>query len=325
MDDGFLHDARRAPPPEFARRLRARLENRNEPSRGAFFRRQAAKWLAAAASIAAVSIAFTFPPVRAGAQAFLDLFRVVSFAGVSFDPARVSELKSAGFDLPRLLGEQTEVLTPPSAPVPYATLDEAGAAAGLTLVEPAWLPPGWKRGQITVSGEHAARITADAAKLRELLGVLAIDDVQIPTGLDGQEATVRIHPLVDIAYSNADGSRTANFLQARSPEVSFPDGVDLSALAEIGLRILGLDRNDAYRFAQSFDWRSTLIVPVPVTAATFREVEVGAGHGLMIESSIATAGKPARNLLLWADGDRVFAIGGPLRSVELLEMAQTAQ
>jgi hypothetical protein len=95
----------------------------------------------------------------------------------------------------------------------------------------------------------------------------------------------------------------------------------LPVLAEIGLRIIGLDRDEAYRVAQSVDWRSTLIVPVPATEATFREVNVAGADGLMI----VPEGRPGALVLLWASGDQVFALTGPLQPAELLEMAQTLQ
>ncbi len=115
---------------------------RRERLRALRGRSPAVRWLAAAATIAAVSVAFTFPEVRAGAAAFLDLFRVVNFAGVRFDPQRLAGLKAGGVDLPSLLGD-IEPLTEPTPPVSYADPREAGQAAGIELRLPAWVPPGW--------------------------------------------------------------------------------------------------------------------------------------------------------------------------------------
>jgi hypothetical protein len=152
-----------------------------------------------------------------------------------------------------------------------------------------------------------------------LLDELAIDDIAIPTGLDGQTLTVRIAPVVTTSYRF--GQRVVQLSQSRSPEVSFPAGLDLPVLAEIGLRIIGLDRDEAFRVAQSVDWRSTLIVPVPAAEATFREVNVAGRDGLMI----VPEGRPGNLVLLWASGDQVFGLTGVLPPGELLEMAQTLQ
>ncbi|MBN1236896.1 MAG: hypothetical protein JXB36_00270, partial [Gammaproteobacteria bacterium] len=94
MDDDFLHGFRQNPPPEFARRLRASLREgyagtADRPTSKRFF-----TWASMAASIAVVSVAFTLPSVRAGAQAFLDLFRVAGFVGVSFDAERLRAMES---------------------------------------------------------------------------------------------------------------------------------------------------------------------------------------------------------------------------------------
>src|SRR4029077_20292574 len=112
-------------------------------------------------------------------------------------------------------------------------------------------------------------------------------------------------------------------VQARSPVVSFPAGVDIASLAEIGLRLLGLDRAEAYRFAQIVDWRSTLLVAVPAATATFHQVEVQSGTGLVIEAGQARDGLGGRggSLVLWSNADTVYALGGPGLSTDTLQMA----
>ena len=315
MDDQFLHDLRRAPSPEFAARLRTELRARGAPPR-ARGRSPAAQWLAAAVAVAAVSFAFTFPEVRAGAAAFLDLFRVVNFAGVRFDPQRLAGLKSGVVDLPSLLGE-VEPLTQPTPPVSYADPAEAGQAAGITVRLPAWVPPGWTLAETVVTAEHSARVTANAAKLQIVLDALAISEVRLPEGLDGQVATVRLPPIVGMTYR--DGNRSLRLIEARSAEVSFPAGFDVPALAQAGLRILGLDRDEAYRMANSVDWRNTLIVPVPVDAASFRQINVAGADGLLIER------ERGGRMLLWSTGGQMYALATFLGAEEMLEIAQSLQ
>lgn len=330
MDDKFLHDLRRAPSPEFARRLRASLHTAELASDEPRSTAPLAKWAAMAASLALVSVAFTFPAVRAAAQAFLDLFRVVNVSAISFDAERLSELEQldlSSLDLPSIVGENVEVLAESGAPTSYATLEDAGAAAGHRVLTPAWLPAGWALTTIEVVGENAARVTVRTEPLRQIIEALGIDDVSIPTGIDGQQATIRVPSVVHLEFTHTPtGGQLQSLggnlqlLQAQSPEVSFPAGLDLAALAEVGLRILGLERDEAYRLAQSIDWRSTLIVPVPAANATFTEVDVAGSDALLIQPRDEYGG-----LLLWASGDQVFALGGPLPAPELLEIAQTLQ
>jgi hypothetical protein len=318
MDDQSLHALRRTPSAEFAAGLRGRLRAQGAPA-GARGRAPATRWLAAAAAIAAVSFAFTFPTVRAGAAAFLDMFRVVSFVGVRFDAQRLAQLQNGGVELPSLFG-QVELLTEPSAPVSYADPLEAGAAAGIQARLPTWLPPGWRLAETVVRADHSARVTANTAKVQAVLDALAIDDVRLPEGLDGQVATVHLPAMVGMTFRNDSNENLAlRLLEARSAEVSFPAGFDVPALAQAGLRILGLDRDEAYRMANSIEWRNTLLVPVPADAASFRRVNVAGADGLMIER--ARGGR----LLLWAAGGQMYALSAGMGEEQMLEIAQSLQ
>jgi len=176
MSDEFLNVLRRDPPAEFARRLKSRLHALDAPA--ATERRapaRAYRWLATAASVAALAFAFTLPAVRSAAEAFLDYFRVVNFAGVAFDPQRVEQLWSnASVDLPTLISGHVAISTPPSQPVAYASLDEAGAAALMQVRAPTWLPPGFKLTSVEVIAAHELRVTGDTAKLQEVLTALGM-------------------------------------------------------------------------------------------------------------------------------------------------------
>ncbi len=322
MDDRFLHDLRREPSSELAERLRGVLRETEAQAPPAAWAR-AGRWAGLAASLALVAAAFTVPAVRAGAQAFLDLFRVANFVGVAFDPQRLAQLRDSGLDLPRLLGDQVQVVQAAGAPIAYAELQAAAAAAGMDLETPAWTPAGLMRTRIEAAGAKAFRVTVDTARLKTVLDALAIDDIALPAGLDGRSAEVRVPPVVRMVYAN--GSQQVQFVQARAPEVRFPAGVDLATLAEIGLRVLGLGRNDAYRFAQNVDWRSTLIVPVPAPAASFRQIDVAGHAGLLLEYPRPRAGAAKTAMILWSAADRVYAMVGNLRETALLEMAETVQ
>lgn len=322
MNDSFLRDLRREPSPEFAQRLRLALREVEAESAPPPWGR-AGRWAALAASLALIVSAFTLPAVRAGAQAFLDLFRVVNFVGVSFDPGRLRQLKSEGLDLPGLLGQQVRVLENAGPPVQYSDPDAAASAAGMDLETPAWLPAGLARTGIAVAGEKAFRVTADTTRLQAVLDALAIDDVVVPPDLDGQSAEIRVPPIVQMLYASASGYGRVQLLQARTPNVQFPAGIDLTTLARIGLRILGMDPGEASRFARSIDWRSTLIVPVPTAASSFRRVDVAGSHGLLVEFGKTQAKNRTTAMILWSAGGRVYALRGNLRETALLQMADT--
>ncbi|HEY5567701.1 MAG TPA: hypothetical protein VIM81_10705 [Gammaproteobacteria bacterium] len=321
MDDRFLRDLKRQPNPDFAARLRATLHTLPANVVRIAPVADLKRWFAVAASIAVVGFVFTLPAVQAGAQAFLDLFRVAQFTGVRFDAERLRNLESSGLNLQTMFGD-VEALTTPQEPVSYATAAEAGAAAGVRVRTPAWVPPGYSSTGFVVSSEHAARITASTAGLQALLDALALDDVELPEGLDGQDATVRLPPIVNQTYANGD--RMLHVIQSRSPDVSFPAGLDLSKLAYAGLRILGTPQDEAYRMSVTIDWRTTMIVPVPTQAAAYRPINVAGNEGLLIEG-FAAGEQRGHSLLMWSAGGQTFAVTGPINGVELLEVAQTLQ
>jgi hypothetical protein len=312
MNDQFLHDLRRAPDPAFARRLRLSLDEADE--RKVTAPQRLRRFLPIAASLAAVSVALAFPGVRAGAQAFLDLFRIDSVVGVSVDARQLRELTSSGLDIEALLGGAIEPLTPPADPVTVAS-----TTAGFDVIEPAWRPVGLELAGGEVLGAQAARMTLDMASLELVLDLLGIDDLTVPQGFDGEDVTVRMPSIVTLDYAGGDGQRV-EFVQALSPEIALPDGFDLPAIAEIALRIAGADREQAYELAWTIDWRSTLIMPVPAGDAAFERIDIGGHEGVAV-----TPNNAAGAMLFWADGDHVYALAGTPGLQALVDMAQSAR
>ena len=47
-----------------------------------------------------------------------------------------------------------------------------------------------------VSGRNVARVTADTARLRQLLDALGLRDVDVPEELDGETAMITLKPMV---------------------------------------------------------------------------------------------------------------------------------
>src|SRR5262245_15334875 len=240
MDDARLLALRQDPHPAFAAELRSRLRQQ-EPMLSA---RRAWPFGRLAASLAlagGVLGLFTIPAVRASAQSFLALFRVVNFVAVPVDETRVNALKE--LDLQQLVGEQVKVLQDPGNPIDVESVEQAGAIAGFEVRQPEWLPDGTTIVEVAVSREGLAQVTADAVRLQHLMDALGINDLAVPEGLDGQTVAIRVPPIVMVRYDH--GHRRTRLFQARSPEVALPAGVRSEVLGEIGLRILGLPSADA--------------------------------------------------------------------------------
>jgi len=328
MDDRFLNEQRREPDPGFARALRERLRGAEDeaPARG--FRLAPA--LATAAGIAVVVLLFTVPAVRVAAQNALDLFRVHSFEGIEIDPARLDQLRALhdqiGKDPSMMVLDQQDVIKEPGKPLDYPSADLAGNAAGLPgLKQPRGpLPNGMRFTKAQVQGEGIARLTLHADKLRKVIELLGLTDVQVPGYLDGQKITVHMPPIVSQQFDN--GTTHMTLVEAHSPELGLPPGADLKQLGEIGLRILGLDADEARRVAASIDWKSTLVVPVPTSAQSFRQVEVNGQKGLFIRCEMPdSTGARHRSgaVLLWTEGDRVLGMQSNLPGEDILDLAQS--
>lgn len=329
MDDRFLHEARREPRPEFTTALRRKLAQVDEERRGRTIGRSRVlrrALLAFAPASAAVLALVLFPEVRAGAQAFLELFRVRNFVAVKVDPARLKALDKDGVDPFSLIGTRVET-SPPEPSRGFDTSAAAFLAAGYGAHEPTYLPKGLAPDSAVLIGAHEGEVRIDAVKLNELLAALGVGDVALPAALDGARIGVRTSRAVALRYrgKGEDGQRAA-LVQAPHPEISLPAGLDRAQLAVIALRVAGLPADEARRFAQRIDWNSSVLVPVPMGEGTFREVEVNGRKALMIESVDDGAPRGRRGhgrVVLWSDEERVYALTGNLEDYAMLQMAES--
>jgi len=253
----------------------------------------------------------------------------VNFAPVSVQADQIRKFNPGNnLDLPRLLGKQVVVLKEPAPPRRVTTTQEAAAAAGVPIRLPTWLPVGLDQRLIEVMDGHALRVTINTDVVNSVIDAFGISDLRVPDEINGTSATLRVHPIVRVDYERAgDTKRRVMLLQGRSPEATLPEGIDLASLAEIGLRMMGLESAEANRFANSMDWRTTLIVPVPADIATFRQIDVQGNPGLIIETKRRPQQRNAQQgtHLLWTSGGSVFVLMGNVPPEELFEMAQSVQ
>jgi len=320
MNDDALHSLRQDPPAAFASSLRARLQAADTSTQE---ERRALRtaWLKPLVAVASVAALFAIPAVRTSAASFLSLFRVRSFLAVPVDGVRMTEL-GRRLDIESLLGDQVTVLRAPGPALPMATLEEAAANAGFDVHRPTSLPEGTTLVKTEVSGASAVKVTADVNRLQEVMDALSIDDLEIPAGLHGQVVDIDISPIVFTSYVVPVTDADIRLVQARVPDVRLPASVDIAALGEIGLRILGLDRKGAHEMAQVIDWETTVLVPIPPDGR-FRQVNVAGQPGLLVEKQVKT-GLP-RSVVLWSTGDRAYVLTGQVHGDQLVSIASSVQ
>lgn len=328
MDDRFMHSLREDPPGPFDTRLRARLRAVDEEVEAARERGWLGLWsrrLAPAAAAVAVLLLVVFlPPLRASAQAFLDLFRVRQFVAVEVDAERMKDLEEREMTMMKVLGEP-EIIHEPAPPAVVQDEAEAAARAGYPVVAPERPPHGLVRDSIRVRDEAEARVTVHNRKVETALREIGLADAKLPAALDGAEIGVRVPTSVEMHYSK--DRHKVRFLQAPSPEISLPSDVDRADLAELALRVAGVPQAEARRLARSIDLDGTVLLPLPAGATKFREVDVNGTSGLFIETAAPSGSERGYRrdgaLILWAKDGHVYALGGTLRDLDLLEMARS--
>jgi hypothetical protein len=326
MNESWLSAFKKEPPADWAESLRVRLQesevSNNLPD--VSNRWPLRRLVATLAVLILVVGVFTVPALRASAISFLALFRVVNFVAVPVDAGRLRALDDNHLNLERLIGDHVQSLVDPGPPKFVASIDEAAAVAGFEVKMPGWLPGDTKIIEMAVSGERAVRVTADSKRLEEVLDALGITDLRMPAGLDGQAVTVRVPPIVMLRFESAGRSpRRTRFFQAPAPEVTMPAGVDSSVLGEIGLRVLGVPKDTARQFAAAIDWNTTLIVPIPPTAQSFRQIEIAGKPAIAI--GYQPPDESPTTMILWSNGGRVFGMQSIQSYEQVVAMADSVR
>jgi anti-sigma factor RsiW len=259
-----------------------------------------------------------FAPLRTAASEFLGIFRVRKFAVVSFDPTRIRDL--AGFE--------EEVFGQPEVgdlrPVEVGSAEEAGRLAGFRVLVPTHVPASLREDapRISVTGATAARTRVNLAAARALLQMAGLPTDAIPTDRDMVEVTAQIPPIVTLTYGNGPDSLAV--IQARSPEVNVPEGIDLARVGEVGLQLLGLSPQEARRLSRSIDWATTLVIPVPKDIASVREVTVRGVPAYLIHGSVEDPdGVSYVATLVWEADGLLYAVIGDTGMAELVEVAES--
>ncbi|GAB4472107.1 MAG: anti-sigma factor [Anaerolineae bacterium] len=320
-----------APPPrdtaDTARALaRLHTEMREAKENGMFERIKAHKrtqrGLAGGLAVLVLAVLVAIPPVRALASDFLGLFRVEQFTVVNFDPARMEEI-GAALEEGMYFGEQ-EILDEVEEPVQAASLEEAEALAGF----PARTPAGQGEPRlIHVTDAGVVRFTPAVEDIRTVFKTLGLDPELMPASIDGQPFDFTIPATITTVYGDDPDSPAFILMQGPAPSAEVPEGVDMRALGEAMLQLLGKGPEEAARLAATIDWQTTLVLPIPMGVATSTEVQVDGTTGLAFQATENPFGDsghvaPGGQVLLWQKDGILYVLGSStLSQQELLEIA----
>ena len=317
-------------------RLSQRLSNKKENS---MFK----KWFAfpvvrfGTATLLILALVLAFPGTRALAGELLNLFRVQQVTVVSVDFTGLEQLTGDGAlrnQFTELITNSVNITDEPGEPVEAADAAQASQLSGFDVRLPQSLTPS----QIYVTDRAAFSMTVDRAKAQALLDEAGRGDLVLPESVDGADISVTIPSSVSAAYGTCpkpqtDGEENEDegryypdcviLAQIPSPSVSAPADLDINQLAQVGLEFTGMTAEEAAAFTGTVDWTSTLVVPIPSSAATYEQVTVDGVTGTLIQRP-SREGEPTTFALLWVRDGIIYAISGRgANSDQALEMANS--
>jgi hypothetical protein len=289
--------------------------------------------------VALVSASMTFAPVRAWAGQFLGLFRVQTVEVLPVDPTLMDQLtgnSALSKQIGQLLSQSVTYTKKPSKPQVASNAAAAGQLAGFQVRLPT---SHTDTPQIVVSAGSAFQFVVDRKLAQSVIDQAGRSDLQLPASLDGATIKVSIPAGVSAAYgdcpsteeltgeaprSGSPGRRFTNCVilaEIPSPTVDTPPDLDIEKLAELGLEFTGMKPDQAQAYAQTVDWTSTLVIPVPRNASSYNQVQVDGVTGYLIQRPVDDAPEYA---VIWVNNGIVYAVGGlGTNSAAAIEMANS--
>jgi len=291
-----------------------------------FARRWRPAWIAAAL-VLILGISLTFPPVQALAGSFLGLFRVQTVAFVEVDPQGLPSGLGNYQQFDDFFTDSLQV-EGGGAPVIAADAAEASQLAGF----PVRLPESGNYGEPLLHVAPATRVimTVDLPRLRGILDEIGRSDISLPDNLDQAEITLDVPAMVTAEYGQCaydpEDPESYNaydcmvFLQMPSPTISAPAGLDINAIGEAYLQLLGMSTEDARAYSQNIDWATTLVLPVPRNLAENRSIAVDGVTATLMTNNYGP--RYSEFVLVWVKDGTLYGfsgVGDPTQPVELAQ------
>jgi hypothetical protein len=263
----------------------------------------------AAAALLLLSM-LAFPSMRAAADQFLQSFRANSVMFLPVDANRLQQLEQANFDPSTLFLSKPEIVGTPKSDKVGST-GEAASIVGFQPGQPSDFPAALTLTDITVHEQMNMQAQVNVKTIRDLLQSMNINDVTLPDALGSAPIKAEIPPFVQTSYAGSGYHMT--LVQGHTPTVTLPEGVELAQLGEAGLRVLGMQPDQAKELSRQIDWSTTLVVPFPEGMNDVLRVRIGDAQGLLVTSEampdkINAGGTHA--VVYWQKGDRFYALEG---------------
>lgn len=289
-----------------------------------FNRRYRVAW-AMVALFALLAVSMTLPPVQTFAQGLLAQFRVSKITVVDVNSTSLNQLlgnNELGKQIGQMLSDSVTVTKKPTGTKSVASVAQASQVAGFSVRLPGSRSD---QPQLVVQDGGAFQFVVNRARAQQLLNEAGASNLQLPASIDGALIKVSIPSSVAAGYGDcpdlAAGADAVNtkgspgrtmincviLTQVPSPTVDTPPQLDISQLAQLGLQFSGMTKDQAQAYAQTVDWTSTLVVPIPRNAAQYKKITVDGVDGYLIQRPLDDAPQYA---IVWIKNGIIYAIGG---------------
>ncbi len=305
-----------------------RMQKENETMLTKIFaRRWRPAWIAAAL-VLILGISLTFPPVQALASSFLGLFRVQTVAFVEVDPQGLPSGLGNYQQFDDFFADSLQVEGGGDV-VKAADAAEASRLAGFTVR----LPDSGTYGEPLLHVAPATRVimTVDLPRLRGVLDEIGRSDISLPDNLDRAEIILDVPAMVTAEYGQCaydpEDPDSYNpydcmvFLQMPSPTITAPAGLDINAIGEAYLQLLGMSPEEARAYSQDVDWATTLVIPVPRNLAENRTIAVDGVTATLMTSNYGP--RYSEYVLVWVKDGTLYGLSGLGDSTLAVELAQS--
>jgi hypothetical protein len=291
---------------------------------------------ATAIAIVVFALIISIPGARALADEVLSMFRIEQVTVLPVDFTGLEQLTgngALGKQLSALISDSTTMTLKPGDPVQVSDAAEASQKSGFAVRIPQDATPS----RLSVMNRSAFTLTVDRAKAQALLDEAGRSDLVLPQEIDGATISVNVpasaivdfNACPDPATSDSPTGASANtdypdcivLAEMPSPTVDAPPSLDVAQLAQIGLEFTGMTSDQAAAFTQTVDWTSTLVVPIPKNASTYREVSVDGVSGYLIQRPSNDA---PQFVVLWIKDGILYSIGGlGTNSAQAIDLANS--
>jgi len=284
--------------------------------------------VAGLAILLTVAIALSFAPIRAFAGDLLRIFRVQEVKVVPVDANRLEDLEE-NEEFSSLLDQfsaNKEVVVDGGDPQIVSTLSEAATLVDFRVAEVTDIPnTAGPLAEVSIHHKSVYQIRLDPGLMEAIFEAGGIE-IDLPDSLNGQSIIATRPTMLMQEWRNGE-DLGLGFAQLESPQIEYPDDLDLNALGVAGLQLLGKSKSEAEQLAATIDWANTLIMPMPSDAEVeVTEVSINGIKGMLFNnlSDSEKMHRPEAGLMWQKDG-RTYLLSGPYEADQLVAIAQSVR